>query len=122
MLFIAGNKSKCRGLLRKGKDFGAQPIDLLLKAYDNFVEGKKVLIDDCDELTLTGFNRVKQKSSESSVDSSPLSTGMPTFTRQTSISSQTLAFWSSITVYVDVTASYMLQFVGPICWSKIIGA
>jgi len=75
-----GNKSKCRGLLRKGKDFGAQPIDLLLKAYDNFVEGKKVLIDDCDELTLTGFNRVKQKSSESSVDSSPLSTGDDTST------------------------------------------
>ena len=72
----AGNKSKCRGLLRKGKDFGAQPKELLLKAYDNFVEGKKVLIDDCDELTLTGFYSMKQKSSESSVDSSPLSTGI----------------------------------------------
>ena len=73
--FIAGNKSKCRGLLRKGKDFGAQPKELLLKAYDNFVEGKKVLIDDCEELTTFSSYRVKQKSSESSVDSSPLSTG-----------------------------------------------
>lgn len=72
---MAGNKSKCRGLLRKGKDFGAKPKELLLKAYDNFVAGKKVLIDDCDELTLSGFSRLKQKSSESSVDSSPLSTG-----------------------------------------------
>ncbi|XP_068733387.1 dual specificity protein kinase TTK-like [Montipora capricornis] len=68
-----GNKSKCRGLLRKGKDVGAKPIELLIRAYDNFVEGKKVLIDDSDELTLTGFSRLKQKSSESSVDSSPMS-------------------------------------------------
>lgn len=75
LFLTAGNKSKCRGLLHKGKDFGAQPKELLLKAYDNFVKGKKVLIDDCDELTLTGFYSMKQKSSESSVDSSPLSTG-----------------------------------------------
>ena len=73
-IFVAGNKSKCRGLLRKGKDFGAQPKELLLKAYDNFVAGKKVLTDDCEELTGFAY-RVKQKSSESSVDLSPLSTG-----------------------------------------------
>jgi len=72
--FIAGNKSKCRGLLRKGKDVGAQPKELLIKAYDNFVAGKKVLIDDCEELTGFAY-RVQQKSSESSVDLSPLSTG-----------------------------------------------
>lgn len=71
---VAGNKSKCRGLLRKGKDYGAQPKELLIKAYDNFVAGKKVLIDDSEEVT--GFSyRVQQKSSESSVDLSPLSTG-----------------------------------------------
>ncbi|KAL9988565.1 hypothetical protein ACROYT_G003023 [Oculina patagonica] len=70
-----GNKSKCRGLLRKGKDFGAQPMELLIKAYDNFVAGKKVLIEDCEELTDFTSYRGKQKSSESSVDLSPLSTG-----------------------------------------------
>ena len=75
--FITGNKSKCRGLLRKGKDFEAEPKELLLKAYDNFVEGKKILIDDREELTGFTYFRGKQKSSDSSVDSSPLSTGTP---------------------------------------------
>ena len=76
--FVLGNKSKCRGLLRKGKDIGAQPKELLIKAYDSFVAGRKVLIDDCEELT--GFTyRVQQKSSESSVDLSPLSTGKGAF-------------------------------------------
>ncbi|XP_074613016.1 dual specificity protein kinase TTK-like isoform X1 [Acropora palmata] len=68
-----GNKSKCRGLLRKGKDVGAKPIELLIKAYDNFLEGKKVLIGDSDDLMLSGFSRPKHRSSESSLDSSPLS-------------------------------------------------
>lgn len=75
--FVVGNKSKCRGLLRKGKDVGAQPKELLIKAYDNFVAGRKVLIDDCEELTGFAY-RVQQKSSESSVDLSPLSTGKGT--------------------------------------------
>ena len=74
MYFVVGNKSKCRGLLRKGKDVGAQPKELLIKAYDNFVAGRKVLIDDCEELTGFAY-RAQQKSSESSVDLSPLSTG-----------------------------------------------
>ena len=77
--FVVGNKSKCRGLLRKGKDVGAQPKELLIKAYDNFVAGRKVLIDDCEELTGFAY-RVQQKSSESSVDLSPLSTGKGTCT------------------------------------------
>ena len=72
---MAGDKSKCRGLLRKGKDSGAQPKELLLKAYDNFVAGKKVLIEDNEELTGFTSYRMKQKSSESSMDLSPLSTG-----------------------------------------------
>lgn len=77
LIIIAGNKSKCRGLLRKGKDVGAKPIELLIKAYDNFLEGKKVLIGDSDNLMLSGFSRPKHRSSESSLDSSPLSQGMP---------------------------------------------
>jgi len=76
LIIIAGNKSKCRGLLRKGKDVGAKPIELLIKAYDNFLEGKKVLIGDSDDLMLSGFSRPKHRSSESSLDSSPLSQGM----------------------------------------------
>ena len=60
--------------MRKGKDNGAQPVELLLKAYDNFVAGKKVLIEDCKELTAFTSYRGKQKSSESSMDS-PMSTG-----------------------------------------------
>lgn len=70
----AGNRSKCRSLLRKGKDSGAEPKELLLKAYDNFVAQRKVLIEESEELTgFTGY-RANQKSSESSVDMSPLST------------------------------------------------
>ena len=76
LMIIAGNKSKCRGLLRKGKDVGAKPIEMLIKAYDNFVKGKTVLIDDSDDLMLSGFSRPKHRSSESSLDSSPLSQGM----------------------------------------------
>lgn len=50
-------------------------MELLIKAYDNFVAGKKVLIEDCEELTDFKSYRGKQKSSESSLDLSPLSTG-----------------------------------------------
>ena len=62
-MLIIGNKGKCRSLLQKGKDFGAQPLELLRRAFDNLIEGKKDLLE-------------KHKSSESSVDSSPFSTGI----------------------------------------------
>ena len=72
---FVGNRSKCRSLLRKGKDSGAEPKELLLKAYDNFVAERKVLLEESEELTGFTHYRANQKSSESSVDMSPLSTG-----------------------------------------------